>query len=193
MLRIVEYRGARSDLDDLAEIHHRHAVRHAFDHGHVVRDEQIGQAHARLQIKHQVDDLRLDRHVERRDRFVGDDQLRLERQRARDADALALAAGELVREALRHLGLKADAPQEVRHLVARLGASGELMHEQRFGDRRADAEARVEAGEGVLEDHLRAASHVAQRALPEIEHVLAVDDDGAALGFDQPHDGAAGR
>ena len=36
-------------------------------------------------------------HVERGDRLVGDDQLRLERQRGRDADALALAARELVR------------------------------------------------------------------------------------------------
>ena len=50
----------------------------------------------------QIDDLRLDRDVERRDRLVADDQLRLAGQRAGDADALALAAGELVRIARRH-------------------------------------------------------------------------------------------
>jgi hypothetical protein len=44
-----------------------------------------------LQVHHQVDDLRLDRDVQRRHRLVGHD-LGLERQRARDGDALALAA-----------------------------------------------------------------------------------------------------
>ena len=34
--------------------------------------------------------------------FVADDEGRLHRERARDADALALAAGELVRIALGH-------------------------------------------------------------------------------------------
>ena len=56
----------------------------------------------------QVDDLRLDRHVERRDRLVGHDQLRVERERAGDADALPLAAGELVRVAVVVLGVEAD-------------------------------------------------------------------------------------
>ena len=40
----------------------------------------------------QVEHLRLDRDVERRDRLVEDEHLRLGRQRARDRDALALAA-----------------------------------------------------------------------------------------------------
>ena len=37
---------------------------------------------------------------------------RLERERARDADALALPAGELVRIALRHVGEQADLAQQ---------------------------------------------------------------------------------
>ena len=53
-----------------------------------------------LQLLDQVDDLRLDRHVERRDRLVGDDEVRIGGQRARDADALLLPAGELVRIAV---------------------------------------------------------------------------------------------
>ena len=61
-----------------------------------------------LQLHEQVDDLRLDRDVERRHRLVADEQARLERQRAGDADALALAAGELVRVALGHVGQQAD-------------------------------------------------------------------------------------
>ncbi len=67
------------------------------DDREVVADEQQRQAELVLQIGQQVDDLRLHRHVERRDRLVADDQVGARRQRARDADALALPAGELVR------------------------------------------------------------------------------------------------
>ena len=69
------------------------------DHGEVVRDHQVGQTELLLQLLEQVEDLRLDRHVQRRDRLVGDDEARFERDRAGDADPLALPAGELVRVA----------------------------------------------------------------------------------------------
>ena len=48
--------------------------------------------------RQQVQDLRADRHVERGHRLVQHHELRRERERARDGDALALAAGELVRD-----------------------------------------------------------------------------------------------
>ena len=48
----------------------------------VVRDEEIGQPEVALQVLEQVEDLRLDRDVERGDRLVGDEQLRA-RARAR--------------------------------------------------------------------------------------------------------------
>ena len=69
-------------------------------------------------------------HVEGGDRLVADDHLRLERQRARDGDALALAARELVRVAVDVLGVEADlrraAPRPVRSTVVRqdLGVDG---------------------------------------------------------------------
>ena len=90
----------RTDLDDVAPRHHGDAVGDVADDREVVRDEDVGEAELLLQVLHQVDHLRLDRHVERADRLVGDDDLRVGRERARDADALALAAGELVRVAV---------------------------------------------------------------------------------------------
>ena len=48
---ILEDRAARPDLDDLAEIHHRHAMADPLDHRHVVRDEQEGEAEFLLQIE----------------------------------------------------------------------------------------------------------------------------------------------
>ena len=87
----LEHRLARADLDDLAEIHHRHAVADPLHHRHVVRDEQIRHAQPRLQLHQQVHHLRADRHVQRRHRFVGDDQPWLGGQRTRDAARAAAA------------------------------------------------------------------------------------------------------
>ena len=57
----------------------------------IVGDEQVGEFELVAQVLEQIDDLRLDRHVERRDRLVADDEFGAHREGARDADALALA------------------------------------------------------------------------------------------------------
>ena len=128
------------------------------DDAEIVRDEQVGEPHLALQVGEEVEHLRLDRDVEGRDRLVGDDQLRLEHQRAGDGDALALAAGEHVRVAAVVLRPQAD----LRHHVARprgalgtaeLGVDGERL----FQDR-ADLLARIEGAVGVLEDELHRAA-----------------------------------
>ena len=98
----------RSDLDDLAEVHHRDAVGDVADDGEIVRDEQVRQAELGLELLHQVDDLRLDGDVERRDRLVADEKLRVQCERSRDADALALATGELMRVATDCVRRQAD-------------------------------------------------------------------------------------
>jgi len=61
-----------------------------------------------LQILEQVDDLGLYGDVERRDRFVENDEIRLERQGAGDTDPLTLAAGELVWVAIVVFALETD-------------------------------------------------------------------------------------
>ena len=59
--------------------------------------KSIAMPRSGLQIGQQVEDLRLDRHVERGRRLVGDQQLGVVGQRHRDHHPLALAAGQLVR------------------------------------------------------------------------------------------------
>ena len=81
-----------------------------------------GELQARLQLEQQVQHLRLDRDVERRDRLVGDDQARVGGQRAGDADALALAAAEGVREAMHEFGPQADQAQQLGHPVGAFAA-----------------------------------------------------------------------
>ena len=102
-----------------AALHHRDAAADLRGHAQVMRDEQHGQAEPRAQFLQQRQDLRLHRHIQRRDRLVGDQQFRLHRQRPGDADALALAAAEFVREALR--GRRVELHQ--RQQLARAGAA----------------------------------------------------------------------
>src|SRR5882724_3667313 len=97
MARIPEQLGLVRDLDDASEIHHGDAMADMRYDREIMRDEQIGEAMLALQIDQEIDHLGLDRDVERGHWLVADDQPRPERQRAGDADALALAAGKLMR------------------------------------------------------------------------------------------------
>src|SRR5262249_32809619 len=90
----------RTDLAQLAEIHHRDEVAHVLHDGKIMRDEDHRQAVARLQLVEEVDDLRLHRDIKSGDGLVADDELRFHRDRPSDRDALALATGELVRMAI---------------------------------------------------------------------------------------------
>ena len=84
-------------LHDLTLVKHDGTVRHVPHDCQVVRDEQQRQAHALLQFAEQVQHLRLDREIERADRLIADDKARAGNDRARNRDALALAAGKLRR------------------------------------------------------------------------------------------------
>jgi hypothetical protein len=108
-------------LDDPADIHHSHAVADVADHAQVMRDEQIGEAERFLQVAEQVEDLRLNRHVERRHRLVADHEFRADRECAGNRDTLALAAGEFMRVTVDVLDAEADAMQQLEHLLALLG------------------------------------------------------------------------
>ncbi len=84
-------------LHHLAMAQDGDAIGHLGHDREIVRDQQ--QAHAVFcdKVAQEVEDLRLQHHVERRRRLVGDQQLRLQRAGDGDDDALALAAGQFVR------------------------------------------------------------------------------------------------
>src|SRR3546814_3397736 len=92
-------------------VHHRQVVAHVGDDGEVVADQDVGQPPLLLQALQQVQHLRLHRNVERRGGFVQQQDARLQDQRPRDGDALALAAGELVWVAEAEGGSEADLAQ----------------------------------------------------------------------------------
>ena len=109
----------RPDLDQLAEVHHRHHVAHVAHDRQVVGDEQVAEAELLLQVLEQVDHAGLDADVERGDGLVEHDERRVERERPGDADPLALTAGELVREALGVVRRQADQLEQLTRPASR--------------------------------------------------------------------------
>ena len=101
------------NLDDLAEVHDRNPVADVADDGEIVRDEKIGQPQARTELIEQVDDLRLYRNIQHR--LVASDEIRLDRERARNADALTLAAGKFVGKTAGYARTEPDEAEQCRH------------------------------------------------------------------------------
>ena len=95
-----------------------------------MRDEQVGETELLLQIEQHVQDLDLDRDVERRNRLVGDDELGIHRQRAGNADALALSARELVRISPIVFRTQADPRQQFHDPLLAIAALGEAVNAQ---------------------------------------------------------------
>src|ERR1700733_1301598 len=108
MSRLPADRVSRPNLDDLAHVHHGHAVADSLNDAEVVRDENIGKAEHRLQVEDESQDLRPYRDVQGRHGLVEDDNLGFEDQRASDRDSLALAAGKLMRIAVLVIWPQAD-------------------------------------------------------------------------------------
>ncbi len=175
--------------------HHHGAVGDLRNHAHVVGDEQDGRSFLLLQHLDEVEDLPLDRHVERRRRLVGDQELRTAGKRHGDHDALAHAAGEAVRVFVETRSGRRDADlfEQANGLGLRFGLAHRPMAEQRFGNLVADGEQRVQAGHRLLEDHRDfVAAHAAHVAFRQIEDVAAAEHDSpfgsAHVLLQQAHD-----
>jgi hypothetical protein len=95
VLRPGEDRRGGGELDDPAEVHDRDPVGDVPDDRQLVSDEDHGKTEARDEVVEQIEDLCLDRHVERAHWLVRDQKVRLERQSPRDRDPLSLSARQL--------------------------------------------------------------------------------------------------
>lgn len=113
--------------------------------------------------------------------------LGVERNGARNADALQLPARKFVRIAAGMLGREAHAAQQ---FVDALGAGFQPVNEVRLGEQLAHGVARVEAAVRVLEHHLHVLARVAQLLAIHGEQVLPAKADCAAAGFVQAQQAA---
>ena len=146
----------RGFLDDLAEVHHRGAPGDAADHVEVVADEQVGEAELALQVEQQVEELALHRHVEPGGRLVGDDDLGAHQQRAGDADAARLSAGDLVRKFREHVRPRGRGACRIAASSRQRFGARQRVDGDRLFQRAADGHPRRQRRDGILQQQLRA-------------------------------------
>src|SRR5450830_1335927 len=135
---------AAAVFDHAAEIHHADAVADMTDHGEIVRDKQVSESEVLLQRLQEVQNLRLDRYVERRYGLVGNHQFWPRDDRARNADALTLAAGKLMRMTVGVGLIQTHDVENLGDLALARGAVEQAMHDQRLFQYFADGHARIE-------------------------------------------------
>ena len=113
-------------------------------HREVVGDEQIGQIELLLQVLQEVQDLRLDGHVQRGDRFVGHDELRAQGQRSGEADPLSLTSREGVWVPVVVLRVEPDQLHELLDLVPDPVPRNGVMQPEGFADDVPDRLSRIQ-------------------------------------------------
>jgi hypothetical protein len=94
VLRVVEHGARRPPLDDGPLAHDDDLLGELPHDRQVVADEQVTDAGRVPDVGKQVQHLRLDRHVERGDRLIEDQHLRLGGERPGDRHPLPLPAGQ---------------------------------------------------------------------------------------------------
>ena len=146
-----------------------------------------------LQVDQQVDHLGLNRHVKCRYRLVAHDQAWPERQSARDADALALAAGELVRVVLHLIRPKPDLLEQFGDPVALFASCRQTMDAEWLPHDVARRHPGIEGSERVLEHDLHRSSMRAQVRLAEMGDIQPIKADAAAGRLDEAQDAARHR
>ncbi|SVK49536.1 Uncharacterised protein [Acinetobacter baumannii] len=129
-----------------------------------------------LQLQHQIDDLRAHRHVQRGQRLIGDDHLRLQDQRAGQRDALFLPGSQHVRIVVGVIRQHADLAQRLVDTLLAFGGLKIGVQPQRRIQQLADALARVERGARILKNHantLAAVTIIAERQRMIVDQQLA--------------------
>ena len=170
-------------LDERSGVHDVYALTHAGDDSEVVRDQDERGPPFCDERAQEVEDLRLNRHVERRCRLVRDEELRLARERHCDHYSLAHSAGELMwivpdsrfRARDPHLVEKLDDPD-----VRFAGRHVEVGRE-RLANLPADGVYGVQARHGILKDHPDLlASHAAELSVRHLQEVASCEQRGAS-------------
>ena len=128
-----------------------------------MRDEEIREAEFAAQPFEQANDPCLHENVQRRRRFVEDDDLRLRCERAGDRDPLALSSGELGGEAIDEVRGEAHLLEQLDELRS---SAGQPVHGERQRDARPRGLARIQGRERVLRDKLDRAPLRPGAALP---------------------------
>src|SRR5215831_16879889 len=93
MLRIVEDIHRRTDLYNLTGVHYRNIVGNFGNHSEIMRNQNHGEVELFAKVVEKVEDLRLDRDIQRSRWFIRNQQRRAAYQRHGDHDPLTHPAG----------------------------------------------------------------------------------------------------
>ena len=149
---VTEERQERRALDDLSGVHHDRPVGGGRHDSPVMGDQEDGDAGGGLQREEQLEDLALDRDVQRRRRFVGDEDFRIAGEGTCDGHALRHPARQLVGEPAHH-GLGVLDTHLLQQLHCPLPGGGPChvgVQPDHGAEGLPDRAARVEAEYGVL-------------------------------------------
>src|SRR6267143_584143 len=182
---MVEHIFGCADFQESAGPHDSDARGDLRHDGQAMGNENVGERKLMLELQQQKQHLRTDGNVERRDRFVGHDQFRLKNQRSRDTNPLPLPPGEFVRVTIERFGAETD-PREHQNGGVPAPPCGEarLMNRQGLGNDLANAHARIQGCEGVLENHLHLTAQCAQSRAAGGQKIFSGKVDLPGVGLD---------
>ena len=130
------------------------------DNRQVMRNEDIGQLVFFLQIHHQIQNLGLNGNIQRRHRFVANDELGIYSHRSCDADTLSAPAIQLVWIRVDKAAGKPNSVHELRYLFVHLAlilANPVYFHG--VSDNLTDRHTRINACIWILENDLHLMMH----------------------------------
>jgi len=185
-------------LDQAAALHDGDAGAEVADERHGVGDEEVGEAVFLLEAAEQIDDLGSDADIEGGNRLVENEKAGPEGQGAGNVDALALAAGELMRMAAERGLVHADLAEQFdcfgpERRTAGVETGLGTVNDEGLGDDLEDIHAGVEGAVGVLKDGLHLTPEATQLRCRSTRPIDAFNPDHAAAGLDEAEDHARER
>ncbi|EMF03274.1 hypothetical protein F518_22560 [Serratia marcescens VGH107] len=186
MLRLSQHLPGVALFDDLPVDHKHHPIRRFARKADFMRDDHQRDAQIRQSLNH-VQHFTDQLGIERGGRLIEQDHLRVQRQRARDGDALLLAAGEVARIGIRLVAQPDGIQQLIGHRL-RPFAGVNFVHHRRFDDvfQHRQVREQVEVLEHVadvdaLPENGLFLQLVQPVALAAVTDVVAVDADKALV------------
>lgn len=148
-------------------------------------DNYISQMICFFEIGQEINDLALDRNIQGRQGFVGNDEVRAQDERPREGNPLTLTAAELMGVFVEIMRLQADLSQGFFDLFDPGQCVADLVNDQRFTNNLSDTEPWIERSIGVLEEqmHLPAERQFLPGSYPM--YILTIKFDRAAVWCEQ--------
>ena len=126
-----------------------------FDNTQVMGNKDICQIVLLLQSVEQIQHLCLNGYVQRRNRLITDNYLRIHGQRSGHIDTLSLTTWKFMRETVDVLNIKTNLSHQFQNTFFTLIFIGnQFMHDQRFLDQFAGCLSRIQWRVRILENHL---------------------------------------